>query len=228
MTAIQALAFGLLIADALLLLTTTYAGIKRASPHRPILTIYFFTVAVPYLLSQLNGDPFPRGWWVWYVAAGHVAIALETCFLSIPPGSERRWLLATAAIVGVATASLVAFGHSGTLTTYLSIYRILTTACMAAVGIGTLTAGYVWAYREWRRAAGPALIAAYFAIDVAVNALYRRTEWVYGFNRMLLGADHAGHLIVVGLAIWAAWPRSAATAASPAVTVSEPTSQGLL
>jgi hypothetical protein len=136
-------------------------------------------------------------------AALALVAAVLVCYFSLPDGSERRWALLAAVVAGMSLGALVRFGDPGTVTKYLSEYYLLTTACMIASGMGIFTALYVACFHQWRDSGAALGLGWYFAVDVAANALYRRTEYVYDFQRMLQAGVHMGHLAgLVAVAIW--------------------------
>jgi hypothetical protein len=190
------LAFSLFAAQLWLWLTL----LNRRS-ERKILLWYMPLIAWPYLL-RVSLFPSIPAWPAWVIAAGHILVALETCFDGLPYGSERRWLLATSGVFGSGMAGMVLIGDSGTITRYLSDYYVLTGACMLATAMGSFTGAYLGRYWTWRQALPVWALVAYFSVDVAVNALYRYTEWVRDFNRMLVAVDHGWHLAVVGVILW--------------------------
>jgi len=125
-----------------------------------------------------------------------ILAAVLICFLSLPSGKERRWVLLATLEIGAGAGLLVILGDTGTITKYLADYNRLTASAIFAMAAGAFTAGYLACFHEWRRAIGPLAVGLYFAGDVTANALYRRTEYVYDFQRMLQSAVHMWHVVV--------------------------------
>jgi len=136
-------------------------------------------------------------------ATAAILASLTICYLSLPRGSERRWAMLSALFAGSALGAIVRLGDAGSVTKYLGEYYLLTTACAIASGAGFFTAAYVACFHSWRGAGATLGLGVYFAVDVAANALYRRTEYVYDFQRLLQAGVHLGHMVVfAGVAIW--------------------------
>ncbi len=134
-------------------------------------------------------------------AATFLLPSIYLCAKSIPRGAAVWWMLLAALLVGNVGWWLVYFGDPGAVTKYLWEYKVQTAAAMASVLICFFTAVYSWTYYPLRSAAAPTLLGLYLSVDVAANALYRWTEYVYDFQRLLQQGVHLGHLLVLLMAL---------------------------
>lgn len=184
----------LAIADAWLFLT-----LLRRRCRRPVLMGYLALVVPVYLIrEQLMG--LPRAWWQpLFWGPANIAVAAEVCWLALPKGSERRWFVAMAAVIGGAAASVVVFGGSGDLFLPKVAYYLMTPACAFAAAMGGFAALYCWAF--YRSGRFPLLVGLYFAVDVAANERFRWVSRDPAAIARLVSMDHVGHLLLVLCAI---------------------------
>lgn len=183
------------------ILLLAYMALLAVSRGRPLLRLYLLFPAVPYAAFQITGASWPLLFLQWWIAAAHVLVSLECCFLALGRGTERWWLLLLSIGVGTAAASAVAVGDHGHLVKWVTTYYILTSACMFCVGACWMTAVYCINYKSGSRWGAPMLCGAYFFIDAAVNSIYRWRQFDAPLHNLLSTVDHAGHLLVVLAAI---------------------------
>lgn len=189
----------LIVADAVLLALLLW---RR---ERLVLCLYLAFV-IPLYLVREQLLHLPRGpIQPWFWAAMHVAVALETCLFEIRPRVRSAWMLVASGVAaGAAFACLVLAGGVGVVWVKDKrfAYYLMTSTYAFCIGLGLIAA-------TKRRAVAPLFLAAYFAVDVAVNAAWSWAPWRVQ-TATLTAIDHAGHALIVLLAIWSLRPRSVA------------------